>query len=84
MNTTSFWLDDYQRPENIPVAEEIPSRVDIAIVGGGYTGLSAARTLTRSGATVAVLERQHIGWGASSRNGGITGCGLKKGTPAIF
>ena len=42
----------------------------MAIVGGGYTGLAAARALARRGADVTVLERHTIGWGASSRNGG--------------
>ncbi|MFH1636708.1 MAG: FAD-binding oxidoreductase [Chloroflexota bacterium] len=54
------------------------------MIGGGYTGLSAARTLAKSGTSAVVLEREQINWGASSRNGGITGCGLKKGAPAIF
>ncbi|HXQ32667.1 MAG TPA: FAD-binding oxidoreductase, partial [Anaerolineales bacterium] len=48
-----------------------------AIIGGGFTGLSAARTLAKRGATVAVLEANTIGWGASSRNGGMTLTGLK-------
>jgi glycine/D-amino acid oxidase-like deaminating enzyme len=84
MITTPFWQYDYPRPEDLPVVEETPSSIDVAIVGSGYTGLSAARSLTRQGASVAVLEREHIGWGASSRNGGITGCGLKKGMPSVF
>ena len=84
MKTTSFWQDDYPRPENLPVATELPESVDVAVIGGGYTGLSAARMLAKSGATVAVLERETIGWGASSRNGGITGCGLKAGAQTIF
>ncbi len=84
MNTIPFWNDDYPRPADLPVADELPSRADVAVIGGGYTGLSAALTLAKSGTNVVVLEREHIGWGASSRNGGITGCGLKKGTPAIF
>ena len=84
MISTSFWNDDYPRPADLEVAAELPANVDVAIVGGGYTGLSAARTLVQGGVSVAVLEREHIGWGASSRNGGITGCGLKKGAPAIF
>jgi glycine/D-amino acid oxidase-like deaminating enzyme len=58
-------------------AEPPPARVDVAIVGGGYTGLAAARALARSGATVAVLERETIGWGASSRNGGMVLPGYK-------
>ena len=84
MKTTPFWQDDFPRPENLPVAPELSESVDVAIVGGGYTGLSAARTLAKSGASVAVLERETIGWGASSRNGGITGCGLKAGAQTIF
>jgi len=53
------------------------SRWDVAIVGAGYTGLSAARHLARAGATVVVLEREEIGWGASSRNGGQVLTGLR-------
>jgi len=58
--------------------------VDVAIVGGGYTGLNAARVLAKSGAAVAVLERHTIGWGASSRNGGMATPGLKQGIQTIF
>ncbi len=46
------------------------SRADVAIVGGGYTGLSAALSLSRAGFKVVVLEANKIGWGASGRNGG--------------
>ena len=56
---------------------ELPSRVDVGIIGAGFTGLSAARTLAKAGATVAVLEANSIGWGASSRNGGMVLTGLK-------
>jgi glycine/D-amino acid oxidase-like deaminating enzyme len=55
----------------------LPAKVDVAIVGAGYTGLSAARHLARTGASVVVLEREDIGWGASSRNGGQVLTGLK-------
>ena len=53
------------------------AKVDVAVVGGGYTGLSAARVLARSGASVMVLERARIGAGASSRNAGQVLTGLK-------
>ncbi len=56
-------------PARRPVA--LPERTDVAIVGGGYTGLSAARTLARQGVAVTVVERQRVGWGASGRNGGF-------------
>jgi glycine/D-amino acid oxidase-like deaminating enzyme len=56
---------------------ELPPRADVAIVGAGYTGLAAARQLARSGASVIVLERHDVGWGASSRNGGQVLTGLR-------
>jgi glycine/D-amino acid oxidase-like deaminating enzyme len=53
------------------------------VIGGGYTGLSAARALARAGASVAVLERDKIGGGASSRNGGFVLPGYKADLSAI-
>ena len=52
-------------------------RFDVAVIGAGYTGLAAARQLARAGASVVVLERERVGWGASSRNGGQVLTGLK-------
>ncbi|ATN37366.1 FAD-dependent oxidoreductase (plasmid) [Rhizobium sp. ACO-34A] len=46
-------------------------RYDVAIVGGGYTGLSTARYLARRGLSPVVIEANRIGWGASGRNGGV-------------
>src|SRR5256885_10849667 len=43
---------------------------DVCIVGGGYTGLSAALELAERGYKVVLLEAARIGWGASGRNGG--------------
>ena len=45
-------------------------RVDVAILGGGLTGLSAALELTQRGLKVAIIEAHRVGWGASGRNGG--------------
>lgn len=78
MKFTSFWSDDYPRPDDLPTATQLPSETEIAVIGGGYTGLSAARTLAKSGRSVVVFEKETIGWGASSRNAGITGCSLKQ------
>jgi len=58
-------------------AVPLPSSTDVAIIGGGYTGLAAARALARRGTDVTVLERYTLGWGASSRNGGFVLPGYK-------
>jgi glycine/D-amino acid oxidase-like deaminating enzyme len=62
----------------------IPEKVDMAVIGGGFTGLSAARTLAKRGLKVAVLEANTIGWGASSRNGGMTLTGLKTSMQTVI
>ena len=53
-------------------------RADVAVVGGGFTGLSTALHLAQGGADVAVLEAAEPGWGASGRNGGQVIPGLKE------
>lgn len=78
MITQNAWLETAPDPAALPLADGLPAQVDVAVVGSGYTGLSAARTLLRGGATVAVLESETIGWGASSRNGGMTSPGVKQ------
>ncbi|WP_373925511.1 NAD(P)/FAD-dependent oxidoreductase, partial [Enterobacter hormaechei] len=45
-------------------------QADVAVLGAGYTGLTAALELASRGQRVVVLEAQRIGWGASGRNGG--------------
>lgn len=58
------------------------STTDVAIIGGGITGVSAALHLAERGYKVALLEAQDVGWGASGRNGGQAlpgfGCSLHK------
>jgi glycine/D-amino acid oxidase-like deaminating enzyme len=70
-----LWADDAPPAGRAPVP--IPERCDVAVVGGGYTGLAAARALARRGASVTVLEQHSIGWGASGRNGGFVLPGFK-------
>jgi len=52
-------------------------RADVCVIGGGFTGLSAALHLAESGASVVVLEAGEVGVGASGRNGGQVIPGLK-------
>ena len=79
MNEYSYWLDTIPRPSEsrIPNPEFLPREADVVVVGAGYTGLSAARRLAMAGASVLVIERETVGWGASSRNGGQVLAGLK-------
>ncbi len=58
-------------------------RADICIIGGGYTGLSAALHLARRGFDVVLLEARKPGWGASGRNGGHLCSGQRKGPEAL-
>jgi gamma-glutamylputrescine oxidase len=53
-------------------------RADVCVIGGGYTGLSAALNLAERGYDVVLLEAERIGWGASGRNGGLIGSGQRK------
>jgi len=55
----------------------LPASADVVVIGAGITGLSAARALARRGLSVVVLEAHTLGWGASSRNGGMVLTGLK-------
>lgn len=54
-------------------------RADVCVVGGGYTGLSAALHLAERGFSVVLVEAQRVGFGASGRNGGQVGSGQNRG-----
>jgi glycine/D-amino acid oxidase-like deaminating enzyme len=79
----NFWLTTAEMPATGP-ALPIPDAVNVAIIGAGFTGLSAARTLAKLGAKVAVFDAETIGWGASSRNGGMVLTGLKLGVNKLI
>jgi gamma-glutamylputrescine oxidase len=53
-------------------------RADVCVIGGGFTGLSAALNLAEQGLDVVLLEAERIGFGASGRNGGLIGSGQRK------
>ncbi len=78
-----YWHTTVQMPDDSKLAP-LPEKVEVAVIGGGYTGLSAARTLAKQGVRVAVLEANTIGWGASSRNGGMVLTGLKLGMQSVM
>jgi glycine/D-amino acid oxidase-like deaminating enzyme len=71
-----YWHDTVEMPTAEPL-NDLPSKVDLAVIGGGIPGLAAALQMARRGVSVAVLEAETIGWGASSRNGGMALTGLK-------
>ena len=78
MKPEVFWTDQFSPSNPLPVSLDLPAEVDVAIVGSGYTGLTAARVLAKAGNSVAVMDQYKIGWGASSRNGGMATPGLKQ------
>ncbi len=87
----NFWSTTLHAPVSTPLgasasaaSRELPDAVDVAIVGGGFCGLSAARTLAKCGVNVAVLEAETFGWGASSRNGGKGLTGMKLPVPSLM
>lgn len=75
MSTSAFWHD--AAPPEPPSNAPLPDKTDIAIVGAGFTGLSAALHLASAGRDVTVLDAGPPGAGASTRNGGMIGWGHK-------
>lgn len=75
MKLESYWTAS--APAFVPRAADLPAQCDVAIVGGGFTGLSAALALARRGASVVVLEAgERVAAEASGRNGGHVNNGL--------
>ena len=80
--TTPYWWEA-ARPSD-EASSELPSETDVAIIGSGYSGLSAALELGRAGSDVTVFEQNEIGWGASSRNGGMLSTEPKFASPTAL
>src|SRR6476646_10314976 len=63
---------------------DLPDSVDAIVIGGGYTGTAAARKLALQGARTVLLEANTLGFGASTRNGGIAHPGFKWGPETLM
>src|SRR5690242_8315544 len=79
----NYWLETVTTVAG-PFERDLPESTDFAIVGGGFCGLSAALALAKWGVNAVVLEAETLGWGASSRNGGMVLTGMKLPVPALI
>ena len=64
-------------------AHRLPAEAEVVIIGAGYCGLSAGRVLGKAGQSVVVVERDPLGFGASTRNGGMVLPELKAGPSTL-
>lgn len=71
------------RPAPVFPVQEGDVQADIVIIGGGYTGLSAAHHIAATGGSPVVIEAHEPGWGASGRNGGVVTAKFRPSFPAI-
>ena len=72
--TSPYWWEDYS-PQSMPEIA-LPAAVQVAIIGAGYAGLSAALELARAGVDCLVLDAAEPGYGASTRSGGMVSGGV--------
>jgi glycine/D-amino acid oxidase-like deaminating enzyme len=82
MKTHSYWLDTLENPISAPETE-LPQETDLVIVGAGITGLTTAIFTAKAGINVTIIEKNQVGYGASTRNGGQTLAGLKLSLGAL-
>ena len=75
-DNTCVWLNNLEPRKNFKILKH-DQKCDYLIIGAGYTGLSAALTLLKSGLKVIIIDSELPGYGASSRNGGITSGKIK-------
>ncbi|NOR19092.1 MAG: FAD-dependent oxidoreductase, partial [Xanthomonadales bacterium] len=68
-HTASYYAATVNEVTDYPVLEGSIS-VDVCVIGAGFTGVATALTLAERGYSVALVEGNRVGWGASGRNGG--------------
>ncbi|MEX2315099.1 MAG: FAD-binding oxidoreductase [Thermomicrobiales bacterium] len=74
--TRSYW---HATAETLALDEALPDAADIVVVGGGMLGVWTAYWLARAGASVTLVERTAVAWGATGRNGGFVSAGVAEG-----
>jgi len=79
MKFTSYWLDTAPQGSPERSRTSVEGRADVAVIGGGLTGVVAALHLARGGAKVHLFEQHTVGFGASGRNGGMATTGMSIG-----
>ncbi len=72
-----YWWDDTPQPASS--LQELPKKVDVLVIGSGYTGLNCAIQTARGGRDTLVIDSQTLGWGCSARNGGQISGEIKPG-----
>ncbi|MCP3689642.1 MAG: FAD-binding oxidoreductase [Gammaproteobacteria bacterium] len=72
-----YWWDD--TPQPVSILQSLPKKVDVLVVGSGYTGLNCAIQTARGGRDTLVIDSQSLGWGCSARNGGQISGEIKPG-----
>ena len=76
-----YWTDGL--PPASGLAETLPAKVDVLIVGSGYTGLNAAIETARGGRSTLVVDAGDPGHGCSTRNGGQVGTSIKSSLASL-
>ncbi len=79
--TEPYWREGVERPDL--AAASLPAKIDVLVIGAGYTGLMAARATASHGRSTLVLDAAPFGFGCSSRNGGQVSTSIKPSFAAL-